>query len=424
MVRDIMGLLEILSLLYTFSVVYDKKFSFNVYATVITIAQLVLLSGINNHGFPVYLLSVSYIILFLYCVLYYKSSIEKALVNLTISIIVIGLLQIVCYMIVSLVTVKLKNIMVKELIITILSFAMVLLGCRKLKLKELSDFLLRRKKILLLIGAFVLFTLGKQIWVMKKYHMMKAQIVIPIAYAVLIIGILIYEWQKTRLDAERKRAQLEMNALYFDTYEGLIMSIREKQHDLKNHFNAIEGMMYTTSDYNELVEKQMEYFNIVKKSVGETSILTMVENPLIAGFLYRKISEAKEKKIIIQQDCILSKNIKLPVPEYLLVEIMGILIDNAIEAVEGSENNLKDCHIKFELKQQEKKIYFAIANSCSQETFNNIGKIFQRGYSEKGKNRGIGLTKLKRIVKDLNGEITIVKTTLNNHLAIEFQVAI
>mgnify|MGYP000075022491 CR=1 FL=1 len=424
MVRDIMGILEIFSLLYTFTLVYNKKFSINVYASVFTIAQLVLLSGINNHGFPVYLLSASYIMLFLYCILYYKSSVKRAIINCIITIIVIGLFQIMSYMVVSLVTIKMQNIIWKELIISILCFLMILISGKWLKLKEISDFLLQRKKILLLIGLFIFFILGKQIWMMKQNHMMKAQIVIPIIYAVLIMGILIYEWQKTRLDAERKRVQLEMNSLYFNTYEGLIMSIREKQHDFKNHLNAIEGMIYTTSDYNELVAAQRKYFNLVNKAMGDTSILTLVENPLIAGFLYRKVSEAKERQITVQQNCILSKNINLPMPEYLLVEIMGILIDNAIEAVTNGENDTNGRQIRIELKQQEKRIYFAIANSCKEETFNNIGKMFQLGYSEKGGNRGIGLAKLQRMIEDLNGEIVTTRTVLDNHLAIEFQIVV
>lgn len=51
MVRDIMGLMEILSFLYMVAAVYNVKMKYNIYTVVFIVLELFLLSGMNNYGF-------------------------------------------------------------------------------------------------------------------------------------------------------------------------------------------------------------------------------------------------------------------------------------------------------------------------------------------------------------------------------------
>lgn len=76
MVRDIMGLMEILSFLYMVAAVYNVKMKYNIYTVVFIVSELFLLSGINNHGFSPYFLGLSY--------LFSKRSIGGTLVDLPI----------------------------------------------------------------------------------------------------------------------------------------------------------------------------------------------------------------------------------------------------------------------------------------------------------------------------------------------------
>lgn len=136
---------------------------------------------------------------------------------------------------------------------------------------------------------------------------------------------------KNQNRGRKRKAQMEMNALYYNGYEELIRSVREKQHDFKNHMNAMRGILYTVNDYEELVAKEKDYLDTILNEVEETSILTLIENPLLAGFLSDKIHEAESKGITVHHECIYA-NEELKIPEYKLVELMGILLDNAIEA--------------------------------------------------------------------------------------------
>ena len=110
------------------------------------------------------------------------------------------------------------------------------------------------------------------------------------------------------------------------------MLIRDRQHDIKNHINAIYSMIYTTNNYEDLVARQKQYCDFVLESGKETQILLAADNPLIAGFLYQKEQEAKQQHIRVEYR--LQKIIfPLLVSEYELIEMLGILLDNAIEAL-------------------------------------------------------------------------------------------
>lgn len=52
MVRNILELLEILSLLYAFATVYGEKLEYNIKVVLFLVTQIVLMIGLNDYGFP------------------------------------------------------------------------------------------------------------------------------------------------------------------------------------------------------------------------------------------------------------------------------------------------------------------------------------------------------------------------------------
>lgn len=73
-----------------------------------------------------------------------------------------------------------------------------------------------------------------------------------------------------------------------------------------------------------------KYINVSLES-AEPDYLLKLNLHLVAGFLYHKKLQASQNGIVIDYN-ILSYNLECKVPEYTLVELFGILIDNAIEA--------------------------------------------------------------------------------------------
>lgn len=412
MVRDIIRLMEILSFLYMTAAVYNAKMKYNIYTVVLVMLELFILLGINNYGFSSYLLVFSYLLMFIYCLINYEASLKETIVNGVLVVIGISTVQMLCYFAVSFVDTKLSlTVEQRELVVSILYFMIVFAFSRKMHLPEISAFFIKRNALLYTVGGFILVILGSQLWGIKKENFIDGKYILSATFFVLFLMLMIWEWQKTRSESEKRKMQLELNGIYYEAYEGLIQSIRERQHDFKNHLNALEGMIYSIDNYDELILEQKKYLQSIMGELEPARLLTLIENPLIAGFLNYKVSKAQEMGITTRYHCVLQKR-DMGIPEFKLIEMMGILLDNAIE--ELSSESIADRVLVIELMVEDNIMKFAVSNSYENNNNLDVSKIFENGYSSKGNGRGIGLSKLKHMMKDNNGEIAVSQEVFEN----------
>ena len=379
------------------------------------------MTGMNDYGFPKYLISLSYALMFTYCILNYKSSIVQAIINIILSIFIMGIVQLLVYFVlVTVFRTDNKNSLVFELLVMIFNFIIIYFVAPKMKLNFVSSYLLSKKVLSGLIISFVAIIFGSRIWKIKLNSSLQGEDFIFTVYFFSMLVLLLIEWQKTKVQAEKQKVQFQMNELYYGAYEDLILSIRKRQHDFNNHLNAIQGMIYTTNSYDELKDQQEKYMSEVMEGNEKTSILTMIENPLIAGFLSIKFQEAERKGIEIAYTCRFPDR-KIKIPEYELVEMFGILLDNAIEETERLDNKKK---IWVTLSEGAEKLYFDIANTCSETNKDDIARLFTKGYSNKGLNRGIGLYKLQEMIDNYHGDIYVTQDVVENSAVIRFVMTI
>lgn len=259
---------------------------------------------------------------------------------------------------------------------------LIVLCQRKIKLKSLADICLKRSKLVLIIVILILCGFGFEFYQIISKHMLLGETYFKIVYFMLIILFVVYEWQKSRMDVEKKKTQLEMNKLYFDAYDQLITLVRERQHDMKNHINAILSLAYTIEDYDELVAKQKEYCGYVIEQNEKTKLVLSSGNPLIAGFLYSKIREAESREITLDYHLGI-KETETVIPEYELVEMAGILLDNAIEALNNMKEEEFPRKIYFAIKDTEEGIDLIVANTSPYYEEDMTDHFFEPGYSSK-----------------------------------------
>lgn len=412
MIRNILQLAEILAVLFCLSSLFGQKMKFDICAVVLIIADLFLFTGINEYGFPVYLSSLAYIGLILYCIIHYDVKMKTALINCFLAVVIVSILQLIFYLPIFYIFVERKGVSpIYECLINLLCLLALILIGDKVRLQEIAVFFIKRNKLTTSIVILIMLIWSRKIYQVSSTGVMSEEDYIQVIYYFLLLFIIIYEWQKAKTDAERKKTQLEMNKLYFDAYEELITLIRERQHDMKNHISAILGMIYTTDNYDDLVQKQKEYCDFMIEDNKKTKILLSSGNPLIAGFLYRKIQEAEEKGIAVEYKVNLIES-KFLIPEYEMVEMLGILFDNAIEALESFESEKR---IIVLIVNSENETLFSVANSSNIYDTDKINSFFEFNFSDKGKGRGIGLYKLKRLVSSRKGEI-IISNEMHNQV--------
>ena len=237
-------------------------------------------------------------------------------------------------------------------------------------------------------------------------------------YGLIFIGIIIFfitliiiisRYTLRELRYRRNMEEIETYYEYTLQIESINNEMRKFRHDYVN-------ILTTMSEY--IRENDMDglktYFNDnivpMKDNLQMNSIKINGTDNLkvraIKGLVTTKILQAQEKNIPIS----------IEVPELIdhiemntvdLSRIIGIIIDNAIEASE----ELEDALIRIAFINVETSVMFIVMNKCK-EDMPKIHELFQDSFSTKGDNRGLGLTTLKDITDTT--ENVLLDTTIEN----------
>ena len=150
--------------------------------------------------------------------------------------------------------------------------------------------------------------------------------------------------------------------------------------------------------------KYTQYIDSLNISLENMEKVLQIDNTVVTAIIYNKINEAAknniEFKYIIQGGC------KFPFKDYELSEVLNNLVDNAFDAVLNSKNDLKKVFLN--IGYLEENCIIEIGNTGDRIKFNDIGKIFNAGYTtKKGENHGYGLYNIKKIVESYNARIQL-----------------
>jgi sensor histidine kinase regulating citrate/malate metabolism len=158
------------------------------------------------------------------------------------------------------------------------------------------------------------------------------------------------------------------------------------------------------SDEKNLKETLTEYMVSLNISLENMERVLQIDNTVVTAIIYNKINEAAkyniEFKYTIQGDT------SFPFKDYELSEVLNNLLDNAFDAVLDLDSDSKKVFLN--IGQLEGNCIIEIGNTGKRIEFNDIGKIFDAGYTTKsGKDRGYGLHNVKKIVESYGGRIQL-----------------
>lgn len=178
-------------------------------------------------------------------------------------------------------------------------------------------------------------------------------------------------------------------------------TLRVQTHEFMNKLHVITAMVHTKS-YDDLKEYTSHLSESYQKEVGAVSRL--VKDPVIAGYLLSKLSEARE--LGVQVELIGDEPIpRLQNMEQMdnMITILGNLFDNAIDAVEQQQNAL----ITITLDYKNKFLAIEIKDNGPGFMMEAFDEKELKGQSSKGENRGYGLYLVRKALKKLNGELKV-----------------
>lgn len=179
-------------------------------------------------------------------------------------------------------------------------------------------------------------------------------------------------------------------------------ALRSQTHEFMNKLHVILGMI-RMGCYDRLNEYVNQIAHQYQAEVG--FIVKKIKDPVMAGFLLGKLSKAREAGIEMQfgRDCFLPETDESKMV-HELITIVGNLIDNAMEAMEHSLTKL----VCVDFTYDEGLLTITVADTGPGMDKALQCRIFEKGYSTKGVNRGLGLYLLKHSIERLDGEINIV----------------
>ena len=276
-----------------------------------------------------------------------------------------------------------------------------------------------------LYRIFCIMALIVAIYLMIDFYLsrsldVKVIVMFGILIAVIFFGLL--DWSQNYALMRKQEQELKIYQHYIQPLEELTKDIRAKQHEFDNHMNAILNMHVLIDNYDELVAAQSKYCKELYEGKNRNRANTMllrISDKILAGFLYSKILRAPEYLNIEIQ--VMSREIITSVSDYSLVEIIGTLVDNAIEACNEKHNK-----IRIYLDSKDDKLLFRITNEVENLTMAEVSKFFQKGYStkEKREGHGLGLYQANMLAKRHGGEITVELMDEGEFQEISFEVEI
>ena len=192
--------------------------------------------------------------------------------------------------------------------------------------------------------------------------------------------------------------KLESAKAYNNTLRILHDNVRGFKHDFDNIVTTIGGYI-KTEDIEGLKKYYVQLEDDCQK-VNNLYILNpdIVNNDGIYNLLTKKYYEAESKDIKVNISFLLDLS-TLNMKIYEFARILGILLDNAIEASSECENKIINITFRNDTKNSRQLIII-------ENTYNNkdidTEKIFEKGISEKENHTGLGLWEVRKLIKKNN----------------------
>lgn len=236
--------------------------------------------------------------------------------------------------------------------------------------------------------------------------------IIPLIITFLIIQcifvIISFNFELSRHDKlnEQKIKQTEIEGLlkYTEKLEKEERKLRKFKHDYQNMLLSLKELA-DFEDRNEFKQGVMnleEYFNVrfASNEIWEFNDFDNLKNQYVKSIFISKVQDMRNMKITAEFSC--PKIIEdIDIPVFDLVRVLGITLDNAVEAVSGNS----DGRIAMNIMKVRGAVKFVISNTVT-GPHKPVGKLIQEGYTTKSRHHGLGLGNIRDIRKE-NGNLFV-----------------
>ena len=268
-------------------------------------------------------------------------------------------------------------------------------------LRKLINYNITTNKKIILVSSLTLVSLAIFFYSLIKTFEFDNNIISYLIVILTLIVILILLF-KQKIDNETVIKRYDELLDIMKNYESDIEEQRTILHEVKNEIMTIKSKIKDK-------EKEQAIIKYIDSILGDKITVNMTKYSKfkylpsngLKGFFYYKFIQAEKNKINVSvnisrqiENCFLN-NLEVKVFKDL-VRIIGVYLDNAIEASKES----KDRKLGIEIYLIDKQVKIIISNTYNGNIDEN--KIGKEKFSTKGKNRGHGLLLVRRILHENN----------------------
>lgn len=212
---------------------------------------------------------------------------------------------------------------------------------------------------------------------------------------------------KKLVENRKQKENIFLHEQYMETTENLLDGLYSEKHDFNKHLQAIQSLC----QYEEAAQAVKEIENYIetlktKELDKKKSTVSMnTGNGVVNALLYSKVKEAEKREI--QLFYVPNGTFpKFPCEQYEIVQVIGNLLDNAFEYVDGLEKEQRIVMLSMNEKEDKKQI--EVRNTYHVEKSGQISISQNKNCSTKsGERRGYGLQNVKSITLKHHGKLNI-----------------
>jgi len=232
-----------------------------------------------------------------------------------------------------------------------------------------------------------------------------------IADRVLVVNHASANWDGRQVGSVvtlRDRTDLQAVTAELDTVRGLADTLRSQNHESANRLHTMVSLIEIGKPEAaiEFATRELELAQQFTDRMVES-----VDEPVVAALLLGKMSQAAERGVTLSFDPD-SRVTGVPLTPADAVTILGNLIDNALDAAQGSAER----HVSVWINSTSNSFHARIEDSGSGVHAADRDQVFVRGWStksrENGMGRGIGLALAGQAVRRYLGDISVTDSDL------------
>lgn len=236
-----------------------------------------------------------------------------------------------------------------------------------------------------------------------------AIIFVSITVLLSLVILLLSAFALREMKYKRKLQEIEAYYEYTLRIESINNEMRKFRHDYVNILTTLSD--YIREDDMPGLRKYFDEHIVPMKDKLKTRSIKMngiekLKVREIKGLITTKIIQAQEKRIPISIE-VPDEIDRIDMNTVELSRIIGIIVDNAIEASE----NLEEPLINIAFIYNDESVTFIVMNKCGDD-IPKIHELFEQGFSTKGDNRGLGLSTLKELTD--SNENVLLDTVIEN----------